>query len=576
MPDVDAILKRYDNLKRKQDQWIPTYEILAQYILMRKLNFKSDIQSGPFVFNLNYDGTAVNAARVMAASIFGQVWPSASESFQFLPEVAQAGGFFEDDTFEFFQDVNVVLATQLSRPECGYLTALQEAITDLIVFGTGAIYVIDTGEIRQPLRFKALDAKSIVFDEDEAGAVNTAFIMHRLTVATAVAKYGYENCSKDLQGKYNNKQFDQTVNVVQAILPRMQRDPMKTGNRNFAFASIHIDVSHDKHVLMESGFQEMPVIGMRFYKVTGEVLGRSPAMDAISDIKELNKEAELFTKAGEFALDPPRAIAHEQTIGGYPKWKAGAWIPIHTSGRLGSEGRPPIEALHTVKNPSWARERIVDLREQVREHFLLDRLTDLNNRSRQTLGEADIRNQLRSAITGPVLNRVLLEGIQPTLDRSFNILLERGFFGVVKGSMEDYQMQAAGIQPKYLSESFINARLSGVKGYITQFICPAARAAHQEEITGMLQLEDFLIKVGPIRPDLLDLFNFDEWGRRKHFISGASLKILNSDAQVQQLRQQAAEAQLKAQQEAEIAGGAEVLKSAGQGLKAINGGANAA
>lgn len=573
--DINAILQRYESLKRNQDLWLPTYEILAQYILMRKLHFKSDVQSGPFVSNLNYDGTGVNAARVMAASIFGQVWPSASESFQFVPEVAQAGGFFEDDTFEFFQDVNTVLSTQLSRPECGFLTALQEAITDDVIFGTAALYVMDTGDIRQPLRFKALDAKSIVFDEDEAGSINCAYIMHRLTVASAVEKYKYENCSKELQKKYRSpKNHSERVNVLQCILPRMQRDPMKIGNQDMPFASIHIDLMHNKHVLQKSGFQEMPVIGMRFYKIAGEILGRSPAMDAISDIKELNKEAELFTKAGEFALDPPRLISHEHVIGGYPKWKSGAWIPVHATGRLGND-RPPIEALHTVKNPSWARERIMDLREQVKEHFLLDRLTDLNNRSRQTLGEADIRNQLRSAITSPVLNRILLEGIQPVLDRSFNILLERGFFGVVRGSFEDFQMQAAGIQPKYLSESFINARLSGIKGYRTQFICPAARAAHQEEINGMMQLREFLMSVGPIRPDIADLFNFDEWARREHFVSGSSLKLLNSDAQVQALRAAAAEAQMKAQQEAEIAGGAEVLKSAGQGIKAI-GGVNAA
>jgi hypothetical protein len=572
--DVEAILKRYQTLKSAQDLWIPTYEILAQYILMRKIFFKGEVQAGPFIFNLNYDGTAINAARVMAASIFGQVWPSASESFEFVPEVAQRESFFEDDTFEFFQDVNTVLATQISRPEAGFLTALMEAITDLIIFGTAAILVVDTGDIRNPVRFKALDAKSVVFDEDEAGAINTAYITHRLTVASAVAKYKLENCSKDLREKYLAKKFEEKVTVIQAILPRMERDPLKTGNRDMAYASVHIDLTHNKHVLMKSGFQEMPLIGMRFNKNPGEVLGRSPAMDAISDIKELNKESEMYTKAGEFALDPPRLISHEHVIGGYPKWRSGAWIAVHSTGRVGNE-RPPIEALHTVKNPAWARERIMDLREQVKEHFLIDRLTDLNNRSRQTMGEAEIRNSLRQHITGPVLNRILTEGLQPILDRTFNILLEQGFFGVVRGSIQDYKMRLNGLDPKYLSESFISARMSGVKGYRTKFICPAARASHQEEMTGMLQLRGFLAEVGVMRPEILDLFNFDEWARREHFVSGASLKILNSDAQVQMIRQQAALAQMKAQQEAEIAAGAEVLKTAGQGVKAL-GGTNAA
>ncbi len=576
MPDVEAIFRRYSNLKQKQDLWIPTYEILAQYILMRKLYFKNDIQAGPFVFNLTYDGTAINAARVMAASIFGQVWPSASESFEFVPEVAQSDtfSFFEDDTFEFFQDVNLVLSTQLSRPDAGFLKAVHEAIMDLIVFGTACIQVIDTGDIRKPLRYKALDAKTVVFDEDEAGNINTAYIKHYLTVASAVEKYKYENCSKELRAKYDAKQLEERVEVLQAILPRMQRDPFKLGNKDFAFCSLHMDITHGKHVLLNSGFQEMPVIGIRFYKNSNEILGRSPAMDAISDIKELNKEVEMYSKAGEMALNPPKLLSQEHVLGGKPKWKPGEWILTHSTGRLGSD-RPPVEAALTVSNPSWARERIMDLREQVQNHFLIDRLTDLNNRSRQTAGEAQIRNQLRTHIIGPILNRILVEGLQPILDRSFNILLEHGFFGVVRGSMQDFQMQMAGIQPKYLSEGFIDARLSGIKGYRTNFICPAARASHQEEMTGMLQLRQFLNEVAPIKPEVLDLFNFDEWARREHFVSGASLKILNSDSQVQQTRQQMAQLQAKQQQEAEIAQAAEVLKSAGQGVKAF-GGANAA
>lgn len=575
MANVQAIVDRYDSLKRHQDVWIPTYEALAQYILMRKMYFKNTLRSGPFLFNKNYDGTAVNSVRVMAASIFGQIWPSASESFEFMPEVAQDLDIFDDELFTFLTDVNQVMSTQLSRPETGFMTALMEAITDLIVFGTAFIYVIDTGDLRMPLRFQALDAKSIVFDEDASGNINTAFILHRMTVAKVVEKYGEQNCSEELLTKYKNvKNHSEPVDVLQAILPRQHRDPYKLGDQDMAYASIHIDITHKKHELMQSGFMEMPVIGMRFYKTSGEILGRSPAMDAISDIKELNKEAEMYSKAGEFALDPPRLIYHEHIMGGFPRWRSGAWIPAHSTGRVGDD-KPPIEILHTVSNPSWARERIQDLREQVQNHFLIDRLTDLNNRSRQTMGEAVIRNNLRTHITGPVLNRVLVEGLQPVLDRSFNILLEAGFFGVVRNSFEDYQMQINGIRPKYLSESFIDARLSGVKGYQLRFICPAARAAHQEELEGMLSLRGFLKEIGPIKPEVLDIFDFDKWARREHFISGASLKILNSNSRVQEIRRIAAEIRAQEQQKTELAQGAELFKQAASGVKDL-GGVNAA
>lgn len=565
---VDAIIQRYQALKREQDLWIPTFEALSQYILMRKLYWKGELKSGPFVFNLNYDGTAIKAARVMAASIFGQTWPSASESFEFVPEAAQEKDLFnDDDIFSFLRDVNAVMATQLGKPESGFLTAWLEAITDLIVFGTAFIFVQDTKDMKNPVRFKALDAKSIVADCDEAGNITTAFIMHRLTVASVVAKYKLENCSREVQTDYRNPSNHQKrVNVLQAIMPRAERDPYKLGRENMPYASIHIDITHGKHVMLNSGFNEMPLIGMRFYHNPGEVLGRSPAMDALSDIKELNKEAELYSKAGEFALNPMKVVYKEQVMGSLPTWKSGGWIMAHTSGRMGSD-KPPVEALQTVTNPSWARERINDLREQVEGHFLIDRLTDLNNRSRQTMGEAQIRNSLREHITGPVLNRVLTEGLQPLLDRTFNILLEAGFFGVIEGSLQDYQMQAAGIQPKYLSQTFIASRLSGVRGYKIKFLCPAARASHQEEAAGMAQLSSWVLQMAQLRPEVLDLFDWDQWTRREHFVSGASLTILNSQSKVDQLRRMAAEARAQQEQMMALARGAEILKSGGKGLK---------
>ena len=573
MNDLNAIIQRYESLKRQQDFWIPTYEVLAQYILMRKIYFKNQVQPGPFIYNLNYDGTAINAVRVMAASIFGQVWPSASESFEFQPEIAQEDTIYGDeDSFNFAKDVNGVMSTQLSNPSSGFLTAWLEALTDLIIFGTAFVYVIATGDLSQPLRFQALDAKSIVVDEDDTGKINTAFITHRLTVASVVSRYGLQNCSSQVQQKYKDtKNHSERVVVLQAIMPNISRAPGKRGKDNMAWKSVHIDITHGRHELERGGFNEMPIIGMRFYKNPGEVLGRSPAMDAISDIKELNKNAELFTKAGEFALNPPKLVYKEHILGGQPVWKSGAWIMAHTAGRMGSD-RPPIEALHIVKNPAWAGERIKALQEQVQNHFLIDRLTDLNNRSRQTMGEAVIRNNLREHITGPVLSRILTEGLQPILDRAFNILLEAGFFGVVRGSIEDLHMRVNGIQPKYLSESFINARMSGVKGYKIRFISPAARAQYHEQLAGMQQLRQSLMEIAQLgKPEVLDLIDWDEWTRLEHFVSGASLKVLNSSEKVAQIRQMAAQMQAQAQQMAQAQQEAEILKSAGKGIADLGG-----
>ncbi|MBX9688192.1 MAG: head-tail connector protein, partial [Candidatus Obscuribacterales bacterium] len=371
--------------------------------------------------------------------------------------------------------------------------------------------------------------------------------------------------------RYDEGKLDEKVKVLHVIEPRRERNPLKLGVLDMPFASLHIEIDQ-KHLLQESGFNENPVIVFRFWKNAEEVYGRSPAMGALPDIRALNKLVEIFEKAGEMGLDPPKMVSTEDVLGaGKMPWGPGVSIPIHSSGRLGTEGRRPIEPIITVTNPSWAIQRISDLRDNVQEYFMLDRLSDLNNRSRQTLGEANIRNELRMYMTAPPLIRFLIELVGPFLDRAFNIMLSAGMFGVVRGSVQDIQQQMMGLQPKYISEDFINKRMSGLKGYRMNYISPAARLMKLEESNGLDSLTAFITQTSQLDPSVVDVMNFDETARAKQRLCGASQKVMRSPAEVEKLRQ------AKAQQQAEIAQlqqaqvGAAAFKDAAKGVRDIGG-----
>jgi hypothetical protein len=290
-------------------------------------------------------------------------------------------------------------------------------------------------------------------------------------------------------------------------------------------------------------------------------------MDALPDIRAVNKLVEMFEKAGEMGLDPPKMIATEDVIGaGKIPWYPGANIPVHATGKLGSS-MPPVSPIVTVANPGWATQRIQDLRENIMQYFMLDRLSDLNNRSRQTFGEARIRNELRQFMTGPILSRILIEMVTPFLDRAFNIMLEMGMFGVVEGSVQDMALQAQGIQPKYLSQDFIAHRIQGFKGYRINFICPAARLMKLEESQGIDTLTAYVASVAQLDPSAPQVVNWEESIRAKQRLSGASQKLLYSPSDVQK-RKAAAAAQLEAAAQMQAAmGGAAAFKDAAKGVK---------
>lgn len=565
---VNRLVGRNQELVTLKTPWLPLYQSLAMYCLLRKQYFTIDSLKSPFMLNSIYDSTPGNSAHFAASSIVGQIMPNPYESFEFVPMVAE-GDEIADDTYEFMETVNDVMPHILNMPDAGAQNSLMECVLDMVIFGIGAVCVDDVkASITTPIRYYAADAKVMNIDENQWGSVDTVYLNKEMSVMKVVDKYGFDNCSKQIQAVYEGPGRDQKVKILHAIQPRLERDPLKLGNLDMAYGSYHVELD-SKHVLKESGYNEMPVIVSRFWKIVGEMQGRSPAMDALPDIRALNKLVEMFERAGEMGLDPPKMISSEDVLGaGKIPWGPGVDIPVHWNARMGTDRMKPIEIIQTVQNPSWALERIRDLREFIQQAFMVQQLTDLNNTSRQTLGEAQIRNELRMFQIGPILNRLLSELLGPLLERSFNILLARGFFGVVRGSAQDYRLQAAGITPKYISQDFINKRQMGLKGYRINFISPAARLMKLEEKQGLQELMATVQQMGQGGwPNAYDLINADEFIRISQRLSGANGRALNSPDAVKKLRQARAQQstqQLQMQSQMAQAG---ALKQAGSGVK---------
>jgi len=565
--NIDTILSRHESLKRKKQYWLPLYQALAQFVMLRKQYFTTDQAEGPFLVNKVFDATAIHAAHMMASSILGQIWPNPFESFEFVPQVAQEEEAFSD-AFDMMNTVNEVLPVNLALAEAGVMTAFLEGIMDAVVFGTGALAITETKDYKTPISVKSLDSKTMSFSENDQGQVDTVYMEKEFTIGTLVQRFTYEAVSANSKTLYDQGKLDEKIKVLHLIEPRRERNPLKLGTLDMPFASIHIELGQ-KHLLQESGFNEMPILVFRFWKTTGETQGRSPAMDALPDIRAVNKLVEMFELAGEMGLNPPKMISTEDVLGaGKIPWGPGANILTHTSGRMAGAGKP-IEPIITVTNPSWAQQRISDLRDNIMQYFMLDKLSDLSNTSRQTLGEANIRNELRMFMTGPLLTRLLVELVSPFLERSFNILLEMGYFGVVRDSMQDYQMQQAGLEPTYISEDFIAHRTNGLKGYRINFISPAARLMKLEESQGLDTLTDYMERVAQFDPTVIDNFNFDESLRAKQRLSGASQKVLYSPAQVAKKRQDRQIAQAEAQQLQTEQVQAMTFKDAAKGVKDI-------
>lgn len=563
---LNTILHRHEDLKRIKVPWLPLYQALAMYIFLRKQYFTIEYLKTPFMLNFVYDSTAVHAAHMLAATLLGQIMPNTQEYFELVPD-GDDDDEIDDDTYKMFDRFNCTLPAMMAKPESRLYPSREEQLLDLGVFGIGSVCVDEDSDPTTPLRYYSADAKVMCVDENQYSIIDTIYMEKRENVIKVVDRYGFDNCSKNVQELYKKRNFDYEIKILHLIEPRHERDPMMLGNLDMPWRSIHIEID-SKQVLRESGFRELPIIVARFWKNVNEVQGRSPAMDALPDIRALNRLVEMFEKAGEMSLDPPRVLSSEDVLGaGKYQWGPGTQIVRHFSGRMGTDKIPPVELLPITADLATSNNRILDLRENVKEYFMINYFTDLNNTSRQTLGEANIRDEKGMFITGSVLNRILAEADVPLIDRSFNILLRNGHLGVIPNSVQDIRAQMRGEQPKYLTPWFINQRLKGKKGYKLNFICPAARLMKLEQAKGVSSLILSTQQLATWRPDAANYVNVGRTLKTMQETSGAPRDVLNTPQEVKQILDIQNKQAAQKQQEQSALVQAHTAKLAGQGAK---------
>ena len=539
---AQGIIDRNTEMKRRKEPWNNHYQLIGEYIMLRKQQFQTEFQAGAFLTDEICDTTAVQANEKMASSLLGALWPNGARTFRYVPidELADS-----EEIKTYFEKGTRRAVDLLDDTKAGLAVALEEYMRDQGGFGTSAVALFENEEGNNPFLFKAWDVKGMCIDEGFTGRVDTIFNEREMTIRQEIKEYGFENVSKKSQDKYTNNKGDDVVHVLHAIEPRMERDPKRFGNKDMPIASIHIEVE-TKKILKESGFEELPVFVTRFTKAMREVYGRSPAMLALADIMELNTLWEVVTLAIEKIMNPPMAMYEDGTFGGgVVDTSPGAINTVSVSSRLSAQN--PIWQMQTVGDIRSAEILIDKLKDSISEAFMLDRLLDFNNKTRMTAFEANLRDKFRGESLGTIYKRQETELFTPMLERAFNIMLKRGFLGVQKGSQDELDLIAKGIEPLYIPQAILDRMLDGREFYKIQYVSPAKRIMQAEEAQGILTTFDFAANAMDVAPQALDNIDVDKAVVRLAEISGIPTDIINSTEAVKKMRD------LRAQQQAQAA-----------------------
>ena len=519
------------NLSRLMEQrstWESHWQECADYMQPRKAEITKERARGDKRNILIFDASAIHALELLAASLHGMLTSSANRWFSLrykediLNDSDEAKEWLEDATEKMY----------LAFAKSNFQQEIFEAYHDLICFGTACLMIEQDEE--DILNFSARHIKEIYIQENKKGIVDTIYRRFKMPAHAVVDKFGLENVSREVQNTFKKEPFED-IELVHVVRPRTIYNQNKLDKKNMPYQSVYFE-NNSGHVISIGGFKEMPYVIPRYLKASTEIYGRSPAMNALPDVKVLNKMVETSLKAAAKQVDPPLLVPDD-----------GMLAPIRMSaGSLNyyrSGSRDKIEPLQIGQNISATLNHENQRRDAIAKMFHIDQLVVATNRN-MTATEVLQRNEEKMRILGPVLGRLQSELLEPMILRVFNIMLREKLFLAAPEVLANQEIQI-------------------------EYVSPMALAQKSQELQSLMRGLELFGSIGQMAPvqDYLD-----ENGLVKEIIKilGLPAKIIKSDSQVAQLRQERAAVQAQQQEMMQAMQESQVAKNAAPMVNAIN------
>ena len=501
------LLKRFGKLVTQRQTWESHWQEVADYMMPRKADVTKQRSKGDKRSELIFDSSPLHAVELLAASLHGMLTNPSTPWFSLKfknsdPEQDQ------DAANEWLQNTTEKMYEAFNRSN--FQQEIFELYHDLITFGTASMFIEEDAD--DIVRFSTRHIGEIYISENNKGRIDTVFRKFKLSARAAIQQFGEKNVSNALRGTAMKDPYEE-VTILHVVYPRENYDPKKKDAKNMPFASCYIELDN-KHDLSQSGFNEFPYVVPRYLKASFEIYGRSPAMTALPDVKMLNEMSKTTIKAAQKQVDPPLLVPDDGFI-----------LPVRTIPgglnfyRAGTRDR--IEPLNIGANNPLGLNMEEQRRNAIRDTFYVNQLM-MQNGPQMTATEVVQRNEEKMRLLGPVLGRLQSELLRPLIDRTFAILLRKKMFKPA---------------PEFLAGQDIQI----------EYVSPLAKAQRSSELQSVMRAIEIFGSLSKISP-VFDHIDIDELVIYLADIVGVPAKVLNSQAQVNAIRQKKQQEMMQQQQ----------------------------
>src|SRR5262245_5012795 len=444
--------------------------------------------------------------------------------------------------------------------ESNFYPSVAMVYFDLVVFGTAVMLIYEDFD-------NVIHCYNPCFGEyyvDNDGKMRPKILYREFTLTTAqvVDQFGRDKVSPQVGQLYDEGKAGLTREIIVAHAIEPNDQPEKYGiPAHFKFREVYWEwggsaspqggISYAPGFLRKRGFHEAPNITVRWDLVSNDAYGRSPGMDALPDVKQLQQEVRRKAQAIDKSVNPPM-VADIQLKNQPASLLPGGTTYLAGMMQTGNAGFAPV---YGNWKPGIAEisEDLNEIRQRIRTVFFNDLfqvISQFQTRSNVSATEIDARRSEAMVMLGPVLERIQYELLDPIIDRTFSVMARAGVI-----PPPPPEIQGQNIDIEYVS-----------------LLLTAQLAAATSGIERTLQLAGGLVGVDPGVMDNLDL---DFAIAKYSTLMNNDPKLIRSPQALQKIREHRAQQQQQAQQ-AQQAENASKLAAGGKALSEtdVGGGQN--
>lgn len=528
----------------RESWWSQNYSGLSEYLLPRRSIWLTQTAGGlPTANNMNrgreinqsiVDPTGTLALRIASGGLMTGMASPSRPWFKVTvgQEVDAAGKLWIDQ-------VESVLYGSLANSN--FYNSFAQECEDLLAFGTAPVIIYE--DESDVLRFYNPACGEYFLGNSPTNRVDRFERLFVMTVQAIVDFFGLENCTKEIQDLWAQKggTLAQERVIAHSIEPNFAIGTDGKGKIPGGYTwreAYWVYGGSNERPLSLRGFHDKPFTAARWSTQSNDAYGRSPGMDVLPDIKQLQVMTRRKAEAIEKQVRPP--LLADAALKNQPASQLPGHVTYVQNLGAGTGMRP----IYTVQpDISAMMNDIAAIQQRIKTGLFNDVFMAVSGLQgdRRTATEIAARQQEAMQVLGPIVEGLICDSLKPKLTAVYSILKKRGKIPPAPDSMKGLVVDV-------------------------EFVSILSLAQKSAAIAGIERQFAFIGNAVAVWPEAKDNMDIDAASDLMNQLLGNPEKII-IDAKVRDAKRQA---QAKAMQDAQH------QQAMGQGAQTIAAGAKAA